>query len=834
MADTNLRIKIGLQGSADVNAGLKAIGAAASSLKGALAGIAAAVGGVMGLNAAIQQSVRFNAQLEQQAVAFKTLLGNAEAASRRMGELARFAAQTPFELPEIVQASKVLQSLTNGALASGEGLRLVGDATAATGRPLEEVAMWVGRLYAGLQSGTPVGEATVRLLEMGLISGTTARKLNDLAESGQGAGEAMTILRDTFGRLGGAMADQSQTFSGLFSTLTDTFNMALADIGKPLFDGLKQGIGELIPVVEGLGEKISAWVSIAIQSFRDGRLSEFIGLNIEAGFEIGVGAAVNVMEKLFDWLGSPEMWRVIGNGLLTAINEAMKLAGAAMVDFLLVPLGSIASYIGSAFSYAFEGAVNFFAGLLEDVINGASEMLGNLIGKQLGTVSLRSERVFAAPDFMRSFSENQEGGQILKEGLTKFFDESTAAGRELMGVGAGLSIGTSALDSLTKLIAQVIKARQEAKAAGGAGGGVTPEEETRAANVREASKLLELQMTERIAQINAERAASEGSWLTTSAQKFRERKQMLEAEYKVVVDQMRAYEQLRDIATTSEEQQQMQARVSALGAQGVGILGQRQAMGPSPESFGENFQATVVQLQNQFGTVAQQMASTFADVFNSAISSISNGITGLIMGTMSWGQALMMIGTTILTTIVQSIVQMGVRWVATQILMATVGKSIMAASLAATMPIAAASSAVWATPATLATIASYGAAAAAAPGFILGAQGMVLAQSLAAFREGGYTGNGNPNDVAGLVHRGEFVVPADAVERIGVSSLQAMTSGAASDAGAFTSSAAPGPITLNMGVFDNPGRLNDWAKSNEGRTVLVDLMRQHAHEFSRA
>lgn len=834
MADTNLRIKIGLQGSADVNAGLKAIGAAASSLKGALAGIAAAVGGVMGLNAAIQQSVRFNAQLEQQAVAFKTLLGNAEAASRRMGELARFAAQTPFELPEIVQASKVLQSLTNGALASGDGLRLVGDAAAATGRPLEEVAMWVGRLYAGLQSGTPVGEATVRLLEMGLISGTTARRLNELAESGQGAGQAMTILRDTFGRLGGAMADQSQTFSGLLSTLKDTFNMALADIGKPLFDGLKQGIGELIPIVENVGEKMSAWVGLAIQSFREGRLSEFIGLNIEAGFEVGVNAAGKVLQKLFDWLGSPEMWRVIGNGLLTAINESMKLAGTMMVDFLLVPLGSIASYIGSAFSYAFEGAVNFFAGLLEDVINGASEMLGSLIGRQLGTVSLRSERVFAAPDFMRSFGENQEGGQILKEGLTKFFDESTAAGRELMGVGAGLSIGTSALDSLTKLIAQVIKARQEAKAAEGAGGGVTPEEETRAANVREASKLLELQMTERIAQINAERAASEGSWLTTSAQKFRERKQLLEAEYKVVVDQMRAYEQLRDIATTSEEQQQMQARVSALGAQGVGILGQRQAMGPSPESFGENFQATVVQLQNQFGTVAQQMASTFADVFNSAISSISNGITGLIMGTMSWGQALMMIGTTILTTIVQSIVQMGVRWVATQILMATVGKSIMAASLAATMPIAAASSAVWATPATLATIASYGAAAAAAPGFILGAQGMVLAQSLAAFKTGGYTGDGNPNDVAGIVHRGEFVVPADAVDRIGLSTLQAMTAAGASDPGAFTSPAAPGPITLNMGVFDNPARLADWAKSNEGRTVLVDIMRQHAHEFSRA
>lgn len=834
MADTNLRIKIGMQGSAEVNAGLKAIGAAASNLKGALAGIAAAVGGVMGLNAAIQQSVRFNAQLEQQGVAFKTLLGNAEAASRRMAELARFAAQTPFELPEIVQASKVLQSLTNGALASGEGLRLVGDAAAATGRPLEEAAMWIGRLYAGLQSGTPVGEATVRLLEMGLISGTTARRLNELAESGEGAGQAMTILRDTFGRLGGAMADQSQTFSGLLSTLKDTFNMALADIGKPLFDGLKQGISELIPVVEGLGEKISAWVSIAIQSFRDGRLSEFIGLNIEAGFEIGVGAAVKVMEKLFDWLGSPEMWRVIGNGLLTAINEAMKLAGAAMVDFLLVPLGSIASYIQDAFSYAFESVVDFFAADLEKVINAAADLLNSVFGTNLSQVSLTGgSRVFQAPDFMRSFGENQEGGQVLKEGLTKFFDESTAAGRELMGVGAGLSIGTSALDSLTKLVAQTVAASKAAKSAGAGAGEKTPEEEIRLLNVKLELQKLELSYNRQLQQINQARGAVESSWLMTNLEKYQEKKRLLQGELDLIAKQITELEKLKTTATETERMQIEQRIVGLQGTAG-GVQNQMTGMGPDPESFRQQFQSTLVDLQNQWGSWAQQTAATFSNVFNTAISSISNGITGLIMGTMTWGQALAAIGNTILTTIIQSIVQMGVRWVATQILMATVGKALAAASVAATVPMAAAQAAVWATPATLSTIASYGTAAAAAPGMIAGAQGLVLAQSLAAFKTGGYTGDGNPNDVAGIVHRGEFVVPADAVDRIGLSTLQSMTAAGASDPGAFTSPAAPGPITLNMGVFDNPGRLADWAKSNEGRTVLVDIMRQHAHEFTRS
>jgi hypothetical protein len=48
----------------------------------------------------------------------------------------------------------------------------------------------------------------------------------------------------------------------------------------------------------------------------------------------------------------------------------------------------------------------------------------------------------------------------------------------------------------------------------------------------------------------------------------------------------------------------------------------------------------------------------------------------------------------------------------------------------------------------------------------------------------------------------------------------------------FTSGAAPAPITLNMGVFDDPRRLSDWARSNEGRTVLIDILKQHAHEFT--
>ena len=816
MADTNLRIKIGLQGSADVEAGLRSIGAVASKIGASLAGIAGAVGGIVSLGAAIQQSVKFNAELEQQAVAFKTLLGNAEAATRRMTDLSKFAAQTPFELPEIVQASKVLQSLTNGALASGEGLRLVGDAAAATGRPLEEVAMWVGRLYAGLESGTPVGEATVRLLEMGLISGTTARRLNELAESGEGVGKSMDILRGTFGRLGGAMADQSQTFNGLLSTLKDTFNMSLADIGKPLFDGLKSGIAELIPIVEDVGVKIGAWVRLAIQSWKDGKLSELIDLTIQAGVELGQEAFVDLRDKVIGFFTDQNIANAIGNTAATLVAGVAK----SFIDlnaFFQSYWNAVGVYAATAISSAIRSAVNLLIQGFRDATGFDVPLLEN-----------------TAPNFDAALATGTAIAKVNADQQKRIVDSLLSTYRDVMGVETAVTEEggkqVSARERLKSLLDGILAAEKARKEAGAQVNAVV-EQGNQIVNTKLELQKLELAYNRQLSQINQARGSVEASWLMTSTEKYAERKRLLQAELGLIAQQIAALEKLKATANT-QEQIQIDQKINGLQGNAGQVGNQIVGMGPDPMSFSGNFQATVVQLQNQFGTVAQQMAATFADVFNSAISSISNGITGLIMGTMSWGQALAMIGTTILTTIVQSIVQMGVRWVATQILMATVGKSIMAASLAATVPIAMASSAVWATPATLATIASYGSAAAAAPGFILGAQGMVLAQSLAAFREGGYTGDGNPNDVAGIVHRGEFVVPADAVSRIGIGTLEAMAAGGASDPSAFTSSQAPGPITLNMGVFDNPARLNDWARSNEGRTVLVDIMRQHAHEFA--
>ncbi len=47
--------------------------------------------------------------------------------------------------------------------------------------------MWIGRLYDGLQSGRPVGEAMMRLQELGVISGDTRNQIENLQKSARKA-----------------------------------------------------------------------------------------------------------------------------------------------------------------------------------------------------------------------------------------------------------------------------------------------------------------------------------------------------------------------------------------------------------------------------------------------------------------------------------------------------------------------------------------------------------------------------------------------------------------------------------------------------------------------
>ncbi len=290
--------------------------------------------------------------------------------------------------------------------------------------------------------------------------------------------------------------------------------------------------------------------------------------------------------------------------------------------------------------------------------------------------------------------------------------------------------------------------------------------------------------------------------------------------------------------SNEESKLEAQKQIADQYSRQIDLIRQKQELEDN-NSFIGSFGRVFAQMQNEGEITFRTLATTFKNVFDSAISSISNGITGLIMGTLTWGQALQQIGMSILQTVIQAIVQMGVRWVLTQIMMAVMGKSILAASTAATAPFAAAASAIWATPATLATIATYGTAADSAPAFIASAEGIVAAQSVMQFEKGGLVPAGQRLISINETGKPEYVLNDRATAKYGEPFLNAMNdlSMPVPSSGRSTSSIqdfiSPSSPNVNVeghkvsfAMLNSPSQVKEWMMSAEGRATLVDLMSQ--------
>ena len=144
----------------------------------------AAIAAVGAFAAFIAKGVDFNKQVERATIQFGAFFRNAELAEAHVRSLTDFAARTPFQLPGILQASRMLLTFAADAAFGADTLRIVGDAAAGVSAPIEEVATWFGRMYTAIQAGRPMGEALQRLQELGLLSGVARTKMEDLEQGG--------------------------------------------------------------------------------------------------------------------------------------------------------------------------------------------------------------------------------------------------------------------------------------------------------------------------------------------------------------------------------------------------------------------------------------------------------------------------------------------------------------------------------------------------------------------------------------------------------------------------------------------------------------------------
>ena len=182
-------------------------------------------------------------------------------AKERMAELARFAADTPFELNEIVKSSRTLHVFSDGAMGATESLKLVGDAASAIGQPIEELSFWVGRAYSMIKGGKPFGEAAMRLQEMGAITPQVRSEMEKLQASGASNIEVWRVLENRLKEFDGGMVTLSKTGDGLTATLKDTWTQSVREFGEAFSDSAKGGISKMIEALDSLNKSgaVASW-----------------------------------------------------------------------------------------------------------------------------------------------------------------------------------------------------------------------------------------------------------------------------------------------------------------------------------------------------------------------------------------------------------------------------------------------------------------------------------------------------------------------------------------------------------------------------------------------
>lgn len=199
---------------------------------------AAVTGAIIGLGKA---ALTASAQMEQNRVAFTTMLGSAEKASALLKEMTAFASTTPFELPEIVEGGKKLLAFGFAAKDIIPTLTKLGDVSAGLSIPIGELSQIYGKMkVAGVIQAEELNVLTERGIpifsELAKVMKVNENQIKKMGSEGKitfsDLEKAFTNMTKEGSQFGGLMIAQANTLGGKWSNLQDAMGKALTSIGN--------------------------------------------------------------------------------------------------------------------------------------------------------------------------------------------------------------------------------------------------------------------------------------------------------------------------------------------------------------------------------------------------------------------------------------------------------------------------------------------------------------------------------------------------------------------------------------------------------------------------
>jgi tape measure domain-containing protein len=311
-----------------------------------------------GFKAGADAAIGFNSNLEQSTIAFTSMLGSAEKAQAFLADMKQFAATTPFEFPDLLQASKqmmafgfaaqdvrpLLTAVGSAASAMGTGRVGVDAITKALGQMRAATVVQAGELNQLTEQGVPAFQILADA--MGISTG----EVKKLASEGKIASDVFINAFQVWAKsnYGDMMAKQALTFEGAMSNIKDSLTFAVADAFRPFFEVISAGAVQLGEFVQS--ETFTAWAKTVADTTRDAFRQ--------------IGDAVRTVQQVLagDWAPSDKIEPfalAVGNAavmLRDTFGPAISAAARFVTGTLIPAVQQFAAPI-AAFVAGFTGAV---------------------------------------------------------------------------------------------------------------------------------------------------------------------------------------------------------------------------------------------------------------------------------------------------------------------------------------------------------------------------------------------------------------------------------------------------------------------------------------------
>ena len=186
---------------------------------------------------------------------FRVMTGSAERARDVIGQIADFAAHTPFDKLGLSSAAKTLMAFGLDAKKVVPTLKMLGDVAGADQNKLNGLALVFGQIQS---TGKLMGQDLLQLINQGFNplteiskqTGISVAELKKAMEKGAISADMVTLAFKSATSAGGLfygnLEAQSQTLQGRISTLKDNFVTALQNMAEAFLPLLKAGVDVLI------------------------------------------------------------------------------------------------------------------------------------------------------------------------------------------------------------------------------------------------------------------------------------------------------------------------------------------------------------------------------------------------------------------------------------------------------------------------------------------------------------------------------------------------------------------------------------------------------------